>query len=293
MRSEKEMFDLILNFAKNDERVRAVYIGGSRTNPNVKKDIYQDYDIVYVVTETKSFLDNKNWISVFGDIAIVQEPDLVDVGFGMEHDFNRSYTWLMLFKDGNRIDLGIKIKDEMLKEYTDDKLTVPLLDKDNCLPKIPPPTDKDYWVKRPTELQYASCCNEFWWCLNNVAKGIARDELPYAMWMFNVIVRNMLVKMVEWYIGVNTDFSVSAGKQGKFFKKYLPEELYEMYSKTYSDSDYNNFWASVFKACELFRTIAMTVSGHFGYTYNQSEDTNLTEYLINVKNNYFNKKIQI
>lgn len=114
-----------------------------------------------------------------------------------------------------------------------------------------------------------------------------------AMWMFNVVVRDMLVKMVEWYIGVNTDFSVSAGKQGKFFRKYLTKDIYEMYSKTYSDSDYNNFWVAVFNACELFRTIALIVSEHFGYIYNQSEDTNMTEYLIKVKNNFFNQELYV
>ncbi|WP_102400751.1 aminoglycoside 6-adenylyltransferase [Haloimpatiens massiliensis] len=291
MRSEKEMMDLILRVAKNDERIRAVYMCGSRANPNIKKDIYQDYDITYVVTETKSFLHNKNWISVFGDISMVQEPDLVDITFGIKHDFSRSYTWLMLFKDGTRIDLGIETKEKMIVEYADEKLTIPLLDKDKCLPKIPPSTDENYWVKKPTELQYASCCNEFWWCLNNVAKGIARDELPYAMWMFNVPVRDMLVKMIEWYIGINTNFSLSAGKLGKFFKKYLPNEFYEMYSKTYCDSDYNNFWTAVFKACELFRTIAKIVSENFGYTYNQNEDINMTGYLTKIKNNYFKPKL--
>lgn len=60
MRTEQEMFDLILNVAKNDDRILAVYMSGSRTNPNAKRDIFQDYDIEYVVKETKSFReDNK------------------------------------------------------------------------------------------------------------------------------------------------------------------------------------------------------------------------------------------
>lgn len=285
MRSEKEIMDLILNFAEKDERIRAVYMNGSRTNPNIEKDIYQDYDIVYVVSETKSFLENKKWITAFGDIAIVQEPDLVDIAFGIEHDFNNRYVWLILFRDGNRIDLSIEVKEKMLEGYFKDKLTVPLMDKDNCLPHIAPPTDEDYWVKKPTELQYISCCNEFWWCLNNVGKGIARDELPYAMWMFNVVVRDMLVKMIEWHIGVTTNFSVSTGKLGKFFKKYLSNELYEMYSKTYSDADYDNFWMAIFNTCELFRTTALHVGKYFGYIYNQSEDINMILYLTKIKTN--------
>lgn len=287
MRNEQEILSLILNVARGDERIRAVFMNGSRTNPNVKKDIYQDYDIVFVVTETESFINDKDWILVFGEPAIVQEPDLVDIGFDIKHDFGLSYAWLMLFKDGNRIDLSIKVLDKVLEEYGQDKLTVLLLDKDNCLPPILPPTDEDYRVKKPGQLQFSSCCNEFWWCLNNVAKGIARDELPYAMWMYNVVVRNMLVKMLEWYIGINTDFTVSAGKLGKYFKKYLPEELYEMYAKTYSDSDYMHFWTAVFLSCDLFRITARAVAKQLELTYNQSEDTNMIEYMEKVKDNYF------
>ena len=58
MRTEKEMFDLLISIAQSDERIRAVYLNGSRTNPNVPKDIFQDYDVVYVVTETKPFMLN-------------------------------------------------------------------------------------------------------------------------------------------------------------------------------------------------------------------------------------------
>ena len=56
MRSEQEMFDLILNTAREDKRIRAVYMNGSRTNPNAPKDIFQDYDIVYVVRDTRFLL---------------------------------------------------------------------------------------------------------------------------------------------------------------------------------------------------------------------------------------------
>ena len=55
MRSEKEMYDLILGFARADERVRGVILNGSRANPNAPRDKYQDYDIVYVVRDFNSF----------------------------------------------------------------------------------------------------------------------------------------------------------------------------------------------------------------------------------------------
>ena len=78
MRTEKEMYDLIIGTAQADERIRAVYMNGSRTNPNVPRDIFQDYDVVYVVTDNKPFYEDKNWIDVFGERLYMQCPDEVD-----------------------------------------------------------------------------------------------------------------------------------------------------------------------------------------------------------------------
>ena len=107
MRSEKEMFDLIIGTARKDERIRAVYMNGSRTNKNARKDIFQDYDIVYVVRETRPFYEQKNWIDLFGERLFMQCPEEVDKSIGREVDFDKCYGWLMQFKDGNRLDLRV------------------------------------------------------------------------------------------------------------------------------------------------------------------------------------------
>ena len=281
MRSEKEIMDLILSVAKSNERIRAVYMNGSRVNPNVTKDKYQDYDVVYVVTEMKWFLKNKDWISVFGEPIMIQEPDKNDIAKGKDLDISISYAWLILLKDGNRIDLIIE---PVCENYGEDKLTVTLLDKDNKLPKIPPPSDVDYYIKKPTEGQFTSVTNNFWWCLQNVAKGIARDQLTYAMNMYIQVVHAELETMIKWYIGIHNDFSANIGLWGKYFKKYLPENLYEMYVKTYSDADYENLWEAIFIACGLFRTVALVVGSHFEFKYNKQDDDNMMEYLSKVKN---------
>ena len=49
MRTEKEMFHMIIETARTDDRVLAAYLKGSRTNPSAPKDVYQDFDIMYVV----------------------------------------------------------------------------------------------------------------------------------------------------------------------------------------------------------------------------------------------------
>jgi aminoglycoside 6-adenylyltransferase len=75
MRTEAEMMDLVLSVARKDDRVRGVILNGSRANPNAKKDRFQDYDIVYLVTDVQLFKQDPDWIDVFGERMILQLPD--------------------------------------------------------------------------------------------------------------------------------------------------------------------------------------------------------------------------
>lgn len=277
MRSEREMLELIINTAKEDERIRGVIMLGSRADVHAPRDIYQDYDIVYLVEDVAPFRNNTEWLEEkFGRISLLQTPEIMSL---IPPDNDGSFVFLTIFEDGNRIDLEITSD-----PYVDDgEPAVVLLDKTGELADIKP--RDDFWfIKPPVEKLFRDCCNEFHWCLNNVAKGIARDELPYVQEMFNHYVRDSLNMMTDWYIGAENDFKVSAGKMGKYYKKYLPAELYEMYAATYSDSDYENIWNAVFTACALFRRLAESVAEKFGYTYNMTEDENIIDYMNKVKN---------
>lgn len=280
MRTEQEMFDLILHIAKGDERIRAVLLTGSRANALCPKDAYQDYDIVYFVADVAPFYNNMEWITaMFGKPAVKQLPELNTHPL-LPPVNDGHFTYLMLFEDGNRIDLTIE-----KSAYIDNgEPAVILLDKDGFLPDIKV-DDCFFNIKKPDEAIYHDTCNEFWWCLNNVAKGIVRDELPYVMEMFNHHVRDMLNQMVEWHIGIQHDFNVSAGKMGKYFKKYLSDELYEQYANTFCDSNYDNIWGAVFTACDLFRRMAVEVAQHFEYTYDQEEDRQMMGYIRSIKDN--------
>ncbi|WP_412758815.1 aminoglycoside 6-adenylyltransferase [Niallia taxi] len=279
IRTEQEMHELILSVAKGDNRIRAVYMNGSRANPKVKKDILQDYDIVYVVTKTGLFIENEAWIHVFGELIMLQEPDRMDLAAGLEVDVSRSYSYLMLFTDGNRIDLHIETKEAMLEQYGKDSLTIPLLDKDGILPEIPFASDHSYYVKEPTAIRYFHVCNEFWWCQQNVAKGIWRKEIPYAKNMAETIVRPMLDEMVSWWIGMNHNFQVSSGKMGKYFHEYLPEEYWDMYRQTYGDSSDENMWQSLFMMNDLFRLLGEEVAKQQNLSYPAEDDIKMTKYL--------------
>ncbi|MDF2700498.1 MAG: aminoglycoside adenylyltransferase [Haloplasmataceae bacterium] len=279
MRTEKEMFDLILSVPKKDERIRAVTMNGSRTNPNVKKDHYQDFDIVYLVTDVTSFLDNNKWLDIFGERLIMQTPDTMTL---FEPEKSSRFAYLIQFIDGNRIDLTLVPIEEKEAYLQEDRLTVILLDKDNSLPGIPSPTDQDYWVLKPTQDFFNDCCNEFWWVSTYVAKGLWRYEMLYAIDHLEII-RKMLLKMLEWSVGIKTNFSISVGKNDKYLQQYLDESIWLKLLETYPLANYDAIWSALLATCDLFRTAAFLVSKHFNYKYLDDEYQEVMSYMFNKK----------
>lgn len=269
MRSEKEMLKLLIDVAKDDDRVLAVYMNGSRTNKNVPRDIFQDYDIVYVVKQNRPFYEDQTWIDVFGERLYMQRPDENDVMNGMERNFDECYGWLIQLKDGNRLDLHVMPKGK--ENILEDKLCRILLDKDGILPQIPEATDEDYCIERPTQEKFLASCNEFWWCLNNIAKGLWREEVPYVHKMLYEGSHPELVKLLNWKIGYETEFQVSTGKASKYMKNWLPADIWEQFLKTYVNGKIEDIWDSVFIMCGLFDETAHEIEKYSGFPYNSKE----------------------
>ena len=279
MRSEQEMFDLILNTAREDERIRAVMMNGSRANPNAPHDFFQDFDIVYFVTDAEPYTRNLEWIKRFGEMMILQLP--VDMADPPPVDAD-GYCYLMQFMDGNRIDLSI-YPIASLAKWEKDSQTVILLDKDGLFVGTPPASDADYLPKPPTAKQYFDCTNEFWWMNPYAAKGLWRQEFPNARHMMDEYVREQLMKMLSWYVGMKTGFKVSTGKGGKYLEKYVEPELWQLLLKTYAGGSYEQSWQALFAMCELFRVVALRVAEHFGYEYPQGDDERVSAHLWHVK----------
>lgn len=269
MRSEADMLKLIIDTARNDDRIRAVLMQGSRVNPNAPKDIFQDYDIVYVVHETKPFYENPEWIHVFGKVLYMQRPDEVDCQNGRSVDFTKRYGWLMQLADGNRLDLHVVPVAEV--DTASDSLTSVLLDKDSTFPDIAEPSDKTYWVKPPMQATFTACCNEFWWSMNSVAKGLWREEIPYAHEVLYGVSHPELVKILSWQAGHPYNFEISIGKSGKYLHRYLPKETWERFLQTYAAGTVPALWEATFIMCNLFHNTARGLAQQLNLIYDELE----------------------
>jgi len=77
-----------------------------------------------------------------------------EMTFGEYEDNSSIFHYLMLFENGNRMDLTLFALDKIETEFENDSLTVLLLDKDNIFKNLALPSDKDYLIKRPSEKEF-------------------------------------------------------------------------------------------------------------------------------------------
>ena len=282
MRSDKEILQLIIDKAVSDERIRAVLLNGSRVNPTVLPDAFQDFDIVFIVTQMDSFLANHQWTEYFGEKLIEQLPSTMKLYKEDETEQRIGFTYLMLFTDGNRIDLTLYPL-EKVQDFKPESLTKILLDKDQFFLQILPASENDYLIKPPSGKEFTDVCNEFWWVSTYVAKGLARNEITYAKECMETVVRPMFMKMIAWWIGNKTDFLVNIGKGGRFMRKYVKEEMYNEVLATYTGDNIEENWKALLKMTELFSLIAKDIASNLNFSYRLDEECNVIAYIQELK----------
>ena len=174
MRTDQEMLDLILQIAKKIQ-VDAVAMSGSRTNPKAPKDEFQDYDVVYIVEDLDGLIADLSWLDQFGKRIIEQEVTL-----------GHRRLYLMLFEDGNRIDLTLCPKVH-IKEWVDSEAGFTVLVDEKGLFESYSPSHQRFWISPASKTDFEKTCNEFWWVSAYVVKGICHKQVIYATDHLNAI----------------------------------------------------------------------------------------------------------
>ena len=174
MRTDQEMFDLILQIAKKIQ-VDTVALSGSRTNQKIQTDEFQDYDVVYIVDDLDYLTSDLSWLDQFGKRIIEQEVTL-----------GHRRLYLMLFEDGNRIDLTLCPKVH-IKEWVDSEAGFTVLVDEKGLFKSYSPSHQRFWISPASKTDFEKTCNEFWWVSAYVVKGICHKQVIYATDHLNAI----------------------------------------------------------------------------------------------------------
>ena len=264
MRAETEMLNRILQIAKTIQ-VEAVTMSGSRTNSKALKDEFQDYDVVYVVDDFDNLTSDLSWLNQFGKRIIEQEVTL---------DHRRLY--LMLFEDGNRIDLTLCPK-EHIKEWVESEADYTVLKDEKGLFESYTTNPQRYWISPASETDFEKTCNEFWWVSAYVVKGICRKQVIYATDHLYGICQQELLKVLAWQVASDKG-KVDVGKNYKYLFNYLPTEKEKEFSDLLDFSSVEKLIQSLYATMKLFHQEAQSLAQKMGFDYDKEVAEKMIEY---------------
>ena len=264
MRTEPEMLDLIFQTAKVLQ-VEAVAMSGSRTDTKAPKDEFQDYYVVYVVDDFDNLMSDLSWLDYFGKRIIEQEVVL---------DHRRLY--LMLFEDGNRIDLTLCPK-EHIKEWVDSEAEFIFLEDKKGLFEYYSPSPQRFWTNPASAIDFENACNEFWWVSAYVVKGICRNQIIYAIDHLYGICQQEFLKILAWQVA-SARGKVDIGKNYKYLFQYLPAEKEKEFSNQLDFSSKEKITQSLYATMQLFHREAQYLAQKMGFDYDKEVAEKMIQY---------------
>ena len=264
MRTETEMFDVILQTAKVLQ-VDAVAMSGSRTNPKAPKDEFQDYDVVYIVGDLDGLIADLSWLDQFGT-RIIEQHNILG---------NRR-LYLMLFEDGNRIDLTLCPKDH-IQEWVESEADFTVLEDTKGLFETYSPSPERFWIHPASNSDFEKTCNEFWWVSAYVVKGICRNQLIYATDHLYGICQQELLKILAWQVASDRG-TVDIGKNYKYLFNYLLSEKEKEFSALLDFSSLDKITQSLFATMQLFHQEAQSLAQKMGFKYEKEVAEKMMRY---------------
>ena len=270
-------FNNFVKWCKKNNNIRTVILTSSRADLNSNPDVLSDYDIELYVNNINDFIKDDEWIKKFGQI-LVKWPIIPRSTI-----LKNFITRLVQFEDGTRFDLQItKNKPKYHKNFdTGYKI---LIDKDSLTSNFNLPNYKSLYIKKPTKELFDEKINDFFWDILYVAKNLWRNELYYAKFMLDNIIRfNILQIFIEWYIGLNNDWNVSTNKYGRFFKKYLSKEDWEKIEKTFVGSSISENWDVIYKTIDLVNYLCRKLAENLGFSYPINLENKIIKYINKIK----------
>lgn len=283
--SQEETIKSFVEWATQQDAVRAMLMTSTRAAPNGPVDILSDYDLILVATDIYPFFNSRDWLAAFGHVLALYRDPIVRDG-----DFEK-VGYVVQFEDGLKIDFSIwpvgllqRIADEpqLLEEL--DAGYLALLDKDNLTSDLKSPSYKGYIPVPPTETRYHEAIEVFFLDAFYVAKYLWRGDVIAAKHIFDAMMKQEeLLPMLEWHAEIDHHWSVRPGPYGRRLHQWLRPDLYAKLESTYTGADVEANWEALFKTIALMRQTGIEVGEHLGYSYPHDLDERAVTYVHKLK----------
>lgn len=264
----------LISYAKTNDAIESIFC--------IKNENYDSiYKVYTVVNDIIIGKLEEELVSLFDDVILVnriKEEFIIDKA-------RVPFTSISIYKKDNT-----KITESIIaSEYAD--VFIKTLPKDIEFIYTKIGTDRlavneNFRYEVPKEYEFISTIRNFFASAIEVSLYVnEKDEIAASLKMEEV--RKYLLTMLDFYIKNKYAYTMDKGYDGQKLKSTLDINTKEKFLLTYHHEDLMDIYNSLFKACVLFRKIAMDLCEEIGYSYPREIDV---ESLKVLRSNY--KKLE-
>ena len=279
MRNEHEIIEKVLDAARQDDSVRAVI----RTDLVPKRKYLHTYNFCFVVNNIEKY-DEDVFQRCFGERILLFRGDR-----NYPEMFPGTKAHLMVFRDGITLVIHAMDTGTFLARYDRENACEnvwigdtyqKLLDKDNLFPETERLEEKQtIFAGVPSREEFDNINCEFWWVMKTFAEYTLREELLSSMFYLNNPVRDLLNRMIRWYIFLKAGKPVDMGILDSRMEEILDADLFRLYQKTYPNADYSQIWEAYESVAELWRKAGLFIAERCGFEYPGKTEQDMTAFI--------------
>jgi len=271
-----------IEWFKNDETVRAVILVGSHAE-NRPTDEWSDYDLSVFCTSDTAYIDNHDWLASMGKVWVCLPESL-------SFDHQTFPTRLVIFEGGFKIDFAFYpidtlkqlVKTDPLPDYYNMGYRV-LLDKDKLAKNLPKPAYEGFKEVKPTEQEFISLIEEFWFEAYHVAKYLKRGDLWSVKFRSGYIQDHLLLKMIVWNEAAKHNWNYTTHPIGKRLQEWVSKSTWEVLFDVFAHFDQEDSWEKFLNMVDLFRKLSSDTAELLNYTYPKILEQNMMGFIFDTK----------
>ena len=277
--SLQELCERFVTWAESHPDIRSAMVVGSQARTDRPADEWSDLDLVIVATDPDRYLDTADWLEqlgtpwvtfVEGTIARTRERRALFAG-ALDVDFNffTPEQFQQVFRDGalapTVLHRGARV----------------LLDKEEIIPSLPPPSAEAPAVGPPNEAKFLEIINEFWYRAVWTAKKLRRGELYIAILNCDGVMKRLLREMLERHARAIHGWQYDTWHDGRFLERWTDPRALAALRAAYAHYDADDIRRALLATMDLFRWVSRETAERLGFSYPAMAEERAVEWVQN------------
>lgn len=268
-----ELLNRFVLWAEAQPDVRTLLVIGSRARADHPADVWSDVDLIVAVTDPQPYLQTTDWLKAIGNVWVSHvEPTLG----GMSERrvlFEGGYDFDLVFVPDNLSGRLLQTPD--IAGVIKRGIRI-LVDKDRVMSRITLPVGGRRPYQPPTQAQFTTLVNDFWYHAVWATKKLRRGELWMAIMACDSYMKNLLLQMLEWHTHAVSPSNNDTWFSGRFVEQWADANAVAALGEAFAHYTPQDIARALLATMALFRRVATETAAQLTYPYPYQADTDVS-----------------